>query len=48
MGLDETAAALDQPRSSVHDQLKAATQALRGMARDSERAAAARVKRRQG
>jgi len=43
MSLDEVAAALERPRSTVHDQLQAAMEMLREMARDSERAAAARV-----
>ena len=43
MSLDETAIALGRPRSTVHDQLQAATEKLKERARDSARAAAARV-----
>ena len=46
MGLDETAAAVGRPRSTVHDQLRAATEKLDEKARESERAAAARLERR--
>jgi DNA-binding CsgD family transcriptional regulator len=45
MSLDETAAAVGRTRSTVYDQLRAATRELREMALESERAAAERVGR---
>jgi RNA polymerase sigma factor (sigma-70 family) len=48
MSLDEAAAALGRPRSTVHDQLKVATEKLQERARESERAAAERAERGKG
>jgi RNA polymerase sigma factor (sigma-70 family) len=44
MNLDEIAAALGRPRSTVHAQLQTATEELQARARDSERAAAERAR----
>ncbi len=48
MSLDEAAEALGRSRSTVHDQIQAATEKLQERARESERAAAERAARRKG